>query len=150
MTIAHNQSQQIVTFTIDDKAFGIEVEKVKEIKGWQAVTPLPHAPVSVLGVINLRGMILPVYDLRIVIGLAKSTPAQSHVIVVVNIDDRIVGLLVDTVSDIIDITDDQIRAAPSIVGPLEHIRAIIVQDDSMITLLNMQSVINEQPQVATL
>lgn len=138
--------RQIVTFLIDDKVFGIEVEKVREIKGWQAVTPLPHSPEAVLGVINLRGMILPVYDLRAVIGLQRATPGRSHVIIVVNLGAKTGGILVDSVSDIIDVDNEQIKEAPDLGNALSYVRGIVIQNETMVTILDVTPVMEEHAQ----
>jgi purine-binding chemotaxis protein CheW len=108
---ATSQSR-IITVCVDQRTFGIDVQKVREIKGWQITTAIPHAPVHVRGVLNLRGMIIAVYDLRARIGLGLTEASNGHVIVVVDHGDRTVGLLVDSVSDIVDLPQSAIRPAP--------------------------------------
>ncbi len=103
------ESRQIVTFKIDDRVFGIDVGVVREIKGWQQTTPLPHAAHYVRGVINLRGLILAVYDLRARLGGGLTQATEKHVNVVVDVADRTAGLLVDAVSDIVDVPLSAIR-----------------------------------------
>jgi purine-binding chemotaxis protein CheW len=111
LTDATNQSR-IITVCVDQRTFGIDVQKVREIKGWQTTTAIPHAPPHVRGVLNLRGMIIAVYDLRARIGLGLTDASSGHVIVVVDHGERTVGLLVDSVSDIVDLPQSAIRPAP--------------------------------------
>ena len=96
-------ARRIVTFKVGDRTFGLDVGMVREIKGWQATTPLPHAAPHVRGVLNLRGVILAVYDLRTAIGMGVTDATATHVIVVVDVEDKTAGLLVDSVSDIVDV-----------------------------------------------
>ena len=100
---ASAEGRQIVTFNVDDRVFGIDVGVVREIKGWQEATPLPHAAPYVRGVINLRGLILAVYDLRARLGGGLTSATPKHVNLVVDVADRTAGLLVDAVSDIVDV-----------------------------------------------
>ncbi len=108
------EGRQIVTFNVDDRVFGIDVGVVREIKGWQEATPLPHAAPYVRGVINLRGLILAVYDLRARLGGGLTSATPKHVNLVVDVADRTAGLLVDAVSDIVDVPAMRsIRRPPS-------------------------------------
>ncbi len=138
------EPRQIVTFRVEDRSFGIDVRLVREIKGWQATTPLPHTPPHVVGVINLRGVILAIYDLRARIGLGPTAPTPAHVVLVADVDERPVGLLVDTVSDIINVPGDALRPAPDTGGELGDgaaIECLAVLDDGIVALLNLQHVI---------
>jgi purine-binding chemotaxis protein CheW len=108
--------QRIVTFRVDGRSFGVDVAAVREIKGWQPTTPLPNAASHVLGVINLRGAIIAVSDLRQRLGLGPSTISRSSVVIVVDLGERLAGLLVDAVSDIVDIQISALRPAPDIAG----------------------------------
>ena len=100
---AQDTIRRVVTFRVDQRAFGIDVGDVREIKGWQATTPLPHAAPYVRGVINLRGAIIAVYDLRRRIGEGATEASTTHVIIVVDAGEQVVGILVDAVSDIVDV-----------------------------------------------
>jgi purine-binding chemotaxis protein CheW len=136
--------RQIVTFRVEDRSFGIDVRLVREIKGWQATTPLPHTPPHVVGVINLRGVILAIYDLRARIGLGPTTPTPAHVVLVADVGERPVGLLVDTVSDIINLPAEAIRPAPDVggeVGENAAVECLAVLDDGIVALLRLEHVI---------
>jgi purine-binding chemotaxis protein CheW len=136
--------RQIVTFRVEDRSFGIDVRLVREIKGWQATTPLPHTPPHVVGVINLRGVILAIYDLRARIGLGPTTPTPAHVVLVADVGERPVGLLVDTVSDIINVPAEAIRPAPDVggeAGESAAIECLAVLDEGIVALLKLEHVI---------
>lgn len=137
-------ARRIVTFRVGDRTFGIDVGMVREIKGWQATTPLPHAAPHVRGVLNLRGVILAVYDLRTSIGLGVTDATATHVIVVVDIEDKVAGLLVDSVSDIVDVPLSAVRPAPE----LEHdehglIEGLVLLDTDIVALLDIAAVIRD-------
>ena len=134
--------QQIVTFKIEDSTFGVEVESVREIKGWQPTTPLPNAASHALGVINLRGTIIAVYDLRHRLGLGPAEVSRSSVVIVVDLADRLAGILVDAVSDIIDVPRSSLRSAPEIAGDGDDaLTALLVRGDDVIALLDIAAVI---------
>ncbi len=136
--------QRIVTFKVDGRSFGVDVASVREIKGWQPTTPLPNASAHVLGVINLRGAIIAVYDLRRRLGLGSSTISRSSVVIVVDLGERLAGLLVDAVSDIVDIQVSSLRPAPEIAGEGDDIlQALVVKGDDVVALLDLSSVVRE-------
>lgn len=138
------ETRQIVTFKVDERTFGIDVGTVREIKGWQATTPLPHAASYVRGVINLRGVILAVYDLRNRIGLGRTDATSTHVIVVVDVGEQTAGLLVDAVSDIVDIPVSSIRPAPAVaMDGLDLIEGMAILANDVVALLRLPSVVAE-------
>jgi purine-binding chemotaxis protein CheW len=138
------ETRQIVTFNVGERVFGIDVGVVREIKGWQTTTPLPHAPAHVRGVINLRGLILAVYDLRARLGAGHTTPTSKHVIVVVDVGDQTAGLLVDAVSDIVDVPVDAVHPPPSVGadGP-ELIEGMALLADTVVALLKLGAILRE-------
>ncbi len=136
--------QRIVTFKVDGRSFGVDVASVREIKGWQPTTPLPNAASHVLGVINLRGAIIAVYDLRRRLGLGSSTISRSSVVIVIDLGERLAGLLVDAVSDIVEIQVSSLRPAPEIAGEGDDIlQALVVKGDEVVALLDLSSVVRE-------
>ena len=96
---------QVVCFTIGEGNYGIDIRQVREIRAWSATTSLPNTPEFVLGVINLRGTIVPILDLRARFGRGQSEPTKAHVVVIVAIEARMVGMLVDAVSDIVTVPE---------------------------------------------
>src|ERR1700759_1598584 len=90
-------AHQFITFTLGDAEYGIDIMKVREIKGWTETTRIPNAPAHVRGVINLRGVIIPIFDLNARFGNGLTDPTAMHVVIIVQTGQRTVGLLVDTV-----------------------------------------------------
>lgn len=136
--------RRIVTFNVGGGLFGIDVGVVREIKGWQEATPLPHAPSYVRGVINLRGLILAVYDLRARLGGGLTTPTPKHVNLVVDVADRTAGLLVDSVSDIVDIQVGDVRPAPAVAtNGLELIEGVALIEQTVVALLRLDAILRE-------
>jgi purine-binding chemotaxis protein CheW len=107
---------QFLTFTLKNEEYGIEILKVQEIKGFSKITPIPNAPVFVRGVMNLRGTVVPIIDLRARFSMNEKDYDQFTVIIVVNVGSRVVGLVVDTVSDVLNIPTDQIADPPELSG----------------------------------
>ena len=131
--------RQFITFCSSGQEFAADIMTIREIRGWTPTTPLPNAPDHVRGVINLRGVVLPVVDMRARLGHGITETNAKHVIVVVKIAERVIGLLVDAVSDIITPDTDEIQAAPDLTRDAESdfVEGIVVVDEKMITILNM-------------
>jgi purine-binding chemotaxis protein CheW len=131
------QTRQLVCFTIGNEIYGIEIHTVREIRAWSATTALPNAPDFVRGVTNLRGTVVPILDLRARFGRGLTEPTKAHVVIVVAIESRIVGILVDTVSDILTVAETEIRPVPDIGGAdvQEYLDGLITQGDQMIALV---------------
>jgi purine-binding chemotaxis protein CheW len=145
-----SEGRQIVTFNVDDRVFGIDVAAIREIKGWQETTPLPHAAPYVRGVINLRGLILAIYDLRARLGGAPATPTAKHVNLVVDVADRAAGILVDSVSDIVDVPGHAIRPAPAVaMDGLELIDGVALLDQTVVALLKLDAVVGDTPSLSS-
>lgn len=108
-----NGTLELISFEIAGQAFCIDIKSVREIRGWTLETPMPQTPAYVRGVINLRGAVMPVLDLRNRLELGVTTPSSRHVIVVVQHDDRIAGLLVDGVQETFVVALDQLQAPPA-------------------------------------
>lgn len=137
---------RIITVCVEQRTFGIDVQKVREIKGWQATTAIPHAPEHVRGVLNLRGVIIAVYDLRARIGLGMTEASRGHVIVVVDHGERTLGLLVDSVSDIVDVPASAIRPPPDNDAAGSHLLSgLALLDSSIVSLLDLAAVFGVEP-----
>src|ERR1700754_4944108 len=106
--------RQFITFRSGEQEFGADIMAIREIRGWTETTPLPHAPDFVRGVINLRGVVLPVVDLKARLGRGCTDANPKHVIIVVKSGDRTLGLLVDAVSDILTATAADIQPTPEL------------------------------------
>ncbi len=107
-------TSQFLTFTLGDEQYGVEILKVQEIKGYSAVTPIPNTPAHIKGVMNLRGIVVPVVDLRAKFSMPSAEYNKFTVIIVVTIREKVMGLVVDAVSDVLDIPPSEIRMAPDL------------------------------------
>jgi purine-binding chemotaxis protein CheW len=139
---AQAANTRIVTFLVDGRVFATALGSVREIRGWQPATALPDSAPHVLGVLNLRGSIIVVYDLRRRLGLPERAPEASSVIIVVDLGEKTAGIVADSVSDILDISPGEMREAPDVAGDGadELIEALIVKGEAVITLLNLAAV----------
>ncbi|WGH80141.1 chemotaxis protein CheW [Jannaschia ovalis] len=108
--------REMITFDIDAQSYCMDIMRVREIRGWTEVTVLPHAPDYVLGIINLRGSVVPIVDLSARLGLAPLEPGPRHVILVTQLGPRMVGFLVTAVSDIFDVDAAGIQPIPRVWG----------------------------------
>jgi purine-binding chemotaxis protein CheW len=112
-------SGQFLTFTIQGEEYGIEILRVQEIKGFTKVRPIPNAPPYIKGAMNLRGAVIPIVDLRSRFGMEEAACNQFTVIIVVSVGTKIVGLVVDSVSDVLNIARDQIDQTPDVGGDVD-------------------------------
>ena len=116
---AADTTQQFLTFALGQEEYGVEILKIQEIKGFSAVTPLPNAPAYVKGVLNLRGTIVPIVDLRQKFGMPAEAYTKFTVIVVVQVQGKTLGFVVDAVSDVLTVTSDAIQPTPDLHGQLD-------------------------------
>lgn len=134
---------ELITVRVGRQQFALNIMSVREIRGWTASTPLAHAPPFVLGMINLRGSVLPVVDLGARLGLAACEPDRSSVVIVADIQGRPVGLLVDAVCDILTLEPDQLQPPPTLGD--DNLRAfvqgLIRTEDGIVTLLSLHEVL---------
>jgi len=106
-------SRELLTFTLGSEEYGIDILKVQEIRGYEAVTTIANAPDFIKGVINLRGIIVPVVDMRIKFKLGSATYDETTVVIILNVADRVVGMVVDGVSDVTTLKADEINRRPN-------------------------------------
>ncbi|GIT92063.1 chemotaxis protein CheW [Jannaschia pagri] len=139
-------NRQLLTFKCSGRGFAVDIMDVREIRSWSRPTPLPHAPPHMLGMVNLRGSVLPVTDLAQRLGQAPTEDRQRNVIIVIQKKDRVHGLLVDAVSDIVTPSPDQLQDVPPIVGGNAPALAdfLFVIDEEMIQVLSMDSILPEE------
>ena len=142
----HASEEQYLTFHLDGQEYGIAILKVQEIKGWDKITPIPNSPSYVKGVLNLRGVIVPVIDLRQRFGLPEAQRDVFTVIIVVNIGGRLAGIVVDAVNDVINVGTGQHCAAPEYEGQKnrEFIEGLAQVDDKLLILLNIERLVNPE------
>jgi purine-binding chemotaxis protein CheW len=143
-------SQQVLTFELGNETYGVEILRVREIRGWSPVTKIPHAPPHMLGVLNLRGSIVPIVDLRMRFALDRAEYTAVTVIIVLSVNSpggkREVGVVVDGVSDVVDVNFSEVKPAPDMGSRLatEYIRGLTSVGDRMLVLLDIDRMIGAQ------
>ena len=141
-------TDQYLTFMLADEEYGVDILRVQEIRGWDSATAIPNAPEYVLGVVNLRGVVVPIFDLRKRFNLENAEFNEETVIVVVKVEhdkgERTVGMVVDAVSDVYNITAENINDAPEVGGSvnMEFIKGLATINNEMIILLDIDKLIN--------
>ena len=132
---------EVLSFRLGKEEYGISILQVQEIRGYEAPTRLTNAPDFLKGVINLRGCIVPVVDMRIKFGVATPTYDALTVVIVLNIAHHTIGMVVDSVSDVVTLTPDQIRPAPSMGATADagHLRGLGTIDERMLILLDIEA-----------
>lgn len=133
--------QQFITFQIGEQVLGIDIMAVREIRAWSPTTALPHVANHVRGVVNLRGTVLPVMDLRARLGWGETAPSARHVIMVVRVNEQLQGLIVDAVNDIVTIDEENLQAPPDVSGNRlgEIIRGLASIEDRMVMILALDA-----------
>jgi purine-binding chemotaxis protein CheW len=138
-------AQQYLSFALGEEQYGIEILKVQEIKGYSGVTPIPNTPPHIRGVMNLRGTVVPVVDLRTKFSRETRPYDKFTVIIVVTVGAKIVGLVVDAVSDVLDIATQDIRPTPEL-GRREDMRflqGMATVGEKLVVLLDIDTLLEE-------
>jgi purine-binding chemotaxis protein CheW len=132
--------REYLTFRLGNEEYGIDILKVQEIRGYDAVTAIANAPAFIKGVINLRGIIVPIVDLRIKFGVGSAHYDQFTVVIILNIGKRVVGVVVDSVSDVLTLSSQQVKAAPEFATTLntEYITGLGTVDERMLILVDIE------------
>ena len=139
---------EFLAFTLGKEEYGIDILKVQEIRGYEAVTRIANAPDFIKGVVNLRGIIVPIVDMRIKFNLGEPTYDQFTVVIILNISGRVVGMVVDSVSDVITLSMEQVKPAPEMgttfdsdyligLGTLDERMLILVDIDKLMSSADM-------------
>ena len=137
--------QEFLVFTLGDEEYGIDILKVQEIRGYDQVTRIANTPAFIKGVTNLRGVIVPIVDLRIKFSQVDVDYNDNTVVIVLNLGQR-VGIVVDGVSDVLSLTTDQIRPAPEFAVTLstEYLTGLGALGDRMLILVNIEKLLNSE------
>ena len=132
---------KIISFRLSDQVFCLDIMAVKEIRVWQKATPLPHSPDYVLGFINLRGKVIPVVDMALRLGLPAIQPTEQSAIIVIDEGDRGVGILVDSVSDMVTVKPEEMQPVPDVMSAEEKAltRGIVPVGDDMVCFLDLKT-----------
>ncbi|MDD2914820.1 MAG: chemotaxis protein CheW [Gallionella sp.] len=144
--VAHTQGRELLTFTLGSEEYGIDILKVQEIRGYDAVTTIANSPEFIKGVINLRGIIVPIIDMRIKFSLGNVTYNQLTVVIILNVANRVVGIVVDGVSDVITLTAEQLKPAPEFSTALDtqYITGLGTVDDRMIIVMDIEKLMTSR------
>lgn len=137
--------RQFLSFCLQGEDYGIEILKVQEIKGFSKLTPVPHAPPHLKGIMNLRGTIVPVIDLRVRFGMSEAEYTPFTVIIVVNVRGKVVGLVVDGVSDVLNIPRGEVQDTLNIGGSIDtsFLSGMGKVGDRIVLLLDLDKLLGE-------
>ncbi|MDQ3261250.1 MAG: chemotaxis protein CheW [Pseudomonadota bacterium] len=134
------EKQEFLAFTLGSEEYCIDILKVQEIRGYEPVTPLPNTPAFMKGVVNLRGLIVPIIDLRIKLDLYKVEYDQFTVVIILGIRGRIIGVVVDSVSDVVALEADEIKPAPQMGAAIktDYINGLASVDERMLIIIDIE------------
>jgi purine-binding chemotaxis protein CheW len=130
---------QLISFAIGDDQYGVDIMAVREIKGWTAITHLPRQPDYVRGVLNLRGVIVPIIDLRCRFGQGLTEATPLHIVIIVQVASKLIGLLADRVLDIVSLDGLQIQPVPRVVqsSRVEFLAGLVTIEGAMIAMIDL-------------
>jgi purine-binding chemotaxis protein CheW len=141
-------TMQIVGFRLADEEYGVEIVRAQEIIMPGQITWMPEVPDFICGLINLRGHVIPIVDLRKRLGLEARPNDEQTRIIVVNVEKRIIGMVVDAVTEVLRISGDQVEAPPSSIAGIDHeyIRGLVKLPDKLLILLNIENILSRDDQ----
>ena len=145
-----DQALELIAFRIGRQEFCVDIMAVREIRGWTQVTPLPRSPSYVCGVINLRGAVLPILNLAARLGLPATEISARHVIIVVQIGVKVIGLLVDAVSDILTVGEATVQPPPDMASAKARsfVNGLLAFDDRMVSMILLDRLLPQQEYAA--
>jgi purine-binding chemotaxis protein CheW len=140
-----NDSEQFIRFNIGNEEYGLEIRKVKEVIRYKEFTRLPKTPAFVKGIINLRGDVIPVIDLREKFGLEQDDYTEMTRVIVVEVEEKSIGMVVDSVSHVIRISENAIEPPPPLIGGLsdKYVKGVSTSEENLIILLNIDLILSE-------
>lgn len=145
-----SETIEIIAFRLHGQEFCLRTTTIREIRGWAPSTPIPHSPKDVIGVMNLRGKVIPIIDLANKLGMSSSTPNERSAIVVTEVREMIIGILVDQVSDILTVKSSDVQPAPEVTTSFDKAftDGIITRENGMICFLNLATMFREADAMA--
>jgi purine-binding chemotaxis protein CheW len=149
-------SGQFLTFYLGNEAYGVDILRVQEIRGWETVRALPDAPEYVKGVLDLRGIIVPIVDLRLRFGNESPVYESTTVVIIVAVgqgdSSHLVGVVVDGVSDVLDASDSEIKPPPRLAGSISqrYLHGMVSLERGMVVLVDIDNMLNERELLAEL
>ncbi len=137
---------EVVTFTLGEEEYGIDIQRVQELRGYDTVTCIANAPAHIKGVVNLRGIIVPIIDMRIRFNLGEPRYDEFTVVIVLNIGGRVVGMVVDSVSDVITLSAEQIKPAPEMGSAMDtdYLIGLGTLDERMLILVDIDRLMSSE------
>lgn len=144
VTASELVANEFLTFRLGGEEYGIEILKVQEIRGYDSITHIANSPDYIKGVINLRGIIVPIIDMRIKFNLAHAAYDQFTVVIILTVAGRVMGVVVDGVSDVITLADDQVRQTPGLGSAIEtqYIMGLGTVDERMLILIDIEKLMS--------
>ncbi len=141
---AAGAGREFLTFRLGAEEYGIDILKVQEIRGYEKPTTIANAPAFIKGVINLRGAIVPIIDLRIKFNLGEAAYDAFTVVIIINVANRVLGIVVDSVSDVITLAADQVKPAPDFAGHLDtgYVMGLGTIDERMLILTDIEKLMS--------
>ncbi len=135
---------ELVAFNVSGQKYCIEITQIREIRRWSPVTVLPHAPPEVLGVMNLRGAVIPIFDLACYFGLGSTTAHERNVVIICAVKGRSIGILVESVSEIVSIDPSEIQETPNVRSNTTQtvIQGILSVEGEMARLIDLNSIVD--------
>ena len=142
--MATGEGGQFLTFNLGDETFGLEILRVQEIKGYSTITPIPNAPPHVIGLMNLRGAVIPIIDLRRKFGMPAVEYTKFNVIIVVTVGPKVIGLMVDAVSDVLDLQANEIAPPPEFDATVDvsYLTGLGTAGEQLVTLLDVDKLVS--------
>ena len=144
--VAAGTMQEYLTFRLGHEEYGVDILKVQEIRGYEKPTGIANAPAFIKGVVNLRGTIVPIVDLRIKFNLGEAKYDQFTVVIILNVAGRVVGVVVDGVSDVVGLAADQMRTAPEFSASFDtqYITGLGTVDERMLILVDIEKLMTAE------
>ena len=145
----NTSEHQYLTFMLAEEEYGVDILTVQELRGWQETTPIPNTPDYVLGVINLRGVVIPIVDLRNRFGLEHKAYGPTTVVIIVKVmangKERVLGIVVDAVSEVYDIRNEDTQPPPDMDGAIsvDYVTGLATMEKKMVILLDINRLIHE-------
>lgn len=140
----HVGAREYLTFRLDQEEYGIDILKVQEIRGYEQPTRIANAPAFIKGVVNLRGTIVPIVDMRLKFNCAQADYNSFTVVIILNLRDRVVGIVVDSVSDVMELSAENIRSAPDVESAIDNgcILGLGSAGERMLILLDIEKLMS--------
>jgi len=137
-------TREVLVFVLGSEEYGVDILKVQEIRGYDKVTPIPSAPDYLKGVLNLRGIIVPILDMRVKFRLPEVRYDQFTVVVILSLGVRVIGLVVDGVSDVMALNASEVKPAPNLGSVVDgsYIAGVATQNDRMVLLLDIEKLLS--------